>query len=170
MSDLQMRAYYYSFHSTGNQGIDLVLSAVACAGKAFHHTDSWTDECDFVTEPHEGKSPADWIQNAAIKAAATIAAQSTELLALRERVGKLERAAQAFTDKYAHLSDGFLGEIAKSKPGDLRIVQGILSMKAHVAHSILRTRGALSSPSTTIMPLTPQDQWLDPAREFRPEN
>jgi hypothetical protein len=68
MSDeLRMDAYYYAFRPTGIPEIDLILSAVACAGKAYHHTECWQDECEW--EPHEGTSPVAWIQNAADKAA-----------------------------------------------------------------------------------------------------
>jgi hypothetical protein len=65
--ELRMDAYYYGFGSTGVAEIDLILSAVACAGKAYHHTEAWQDECEW--EPHEGKCPVDWIYNAAVKAA-----------------------------------------------------------------------------------------------------
>ena len=65
---LRMDAYYYSFTETGNPEIDKILSAVACAGKAFHHTDQWNDENEFVTG-HEGATPVEWIQNAANEAA-----------------------------------------------------------------------------------------------------
>ncbi len=66
---LRLDAYYYGFTETGNRAIDRILSAVACAGKAFHGTESWNDE----TTPfpgHVGKTPIDWIQNAANDAAA----------------------------------------------------------------------------------------------------
>lgn len=62
-----MNAYYYSFDPTGVPEIDKILSAVACAGKAFHHTESWGDECEWA--PHTGNSPVEWIQNAANEAA-----------------------------------------------------------------------------------------------------
>jgi len=68
MSDIRMDAYYYSFQKTGIPEIDKILSAVACAGKAFHHTQDWCDECS-EWEPHTGKCPVDWIQNAANEAA-----------------------------------------------------------------------------------------------------
>ena len=42
MSDeMPMRAYYYSFAWTGTRPVDKILSAVACAGKAFHMTEDW---------------------------------------------------------------------------------------------------------------------------------
>ena len=67
--ELRMNAYYYSFSKTDSQSVNLILSAVACAGKASHHTDDWSNTCDFSYPPHEGRSPIDWIQNAANQAA-----------------------------------------------------------------------------------------------------
>jgi hypothetical protein len=64
---LRMRAYYYSFDETGVPEIDKILSAVACAGKFAHHTDSWGDEGEWP--PHTGANPVEWIQNAANEAA-----------------------------------------------------------------------------------------------------
>lgn len=71
-----MNAYYYGFDSTDDPVINRILSAVACAGKAFHHTDSWTEEAYDGTapEPLRGKTPAEWIQNAANDAAAEVRA------------------------------------------------------------------------------------------------
>ena len=70
MTDMRMDAYYYSFEPTGNSAIDTILSAVACAGKAYHHTDCWQDETRPYEDAHTGDCPVDWIQNAANKAAA----------------------------------------------------------------------------------------------------
>lgn len=67
---LRMRAYYYGFSTTTIEAIDLLLCAVAAAGKLFHHTDQWTSEIDYQVENVRGKSPVDWIQNAADDAAA----------------------------------------------------------------------------------------------------
>ena len=67
-NELRMDAYYYSFDPTGDADIDRILSAVACAGKAFHHTIDWQDECGPYLG-HAGNSPVDWIQDAANKAA-----------------------------------------------------------------------------------------------------
>lgn len=65
MSERRMDAYYYSFEKTGCGQIDEILSAVAKAGKAFHHTQYWGDEHEF----NEGeKSFIDLIQEAANKA------------------------------------------------------------------------------------------------------
>lgn len=65
---MRMNAYYYAFEPTGDAAIDRILSAVACAGKAYHHTDSWGEKCD-PYEGHVGDTPIDWIQNAANDAA-----------------------------------------------------------------------------------------------------
>lgn len=65
---LRMDAYYYSFEPTGVPEIDRILSAVACAGKAYHHTNDW-DEKTTPRPGHVGETPIDWIQNAAKDAA-----------------------------------------------------------------------------------------------------
>ena len=77
---MRLNAYYYAFNPTGVEAIDRILSAVACAGKAFHSTDDWGDEVwdyneagEKVPAPYEpflrGWTPVDWIQNAANDAA-----------------------------------------------------------------------------------------------------
>lgn len=63
MPELRMDAYYYGFTPTGMRCIDEILSAIACAGKAYHHTDRWNDSDD--GEP----SYAELIQEAANRAA-----------------------------------------------------------------------------------------------------
>lgn len=65
----RMDAYYYGFDPTGVEAIDRILCAVASAGKAYHHTQDWNEEQDHERENCEGKSPVDWIQNAANSAA-----------------------------------------------------------------------------------------------------
>lgn len=57
-----LRAYYYAFTPTGNADIDLILAAVASAGKMYHHTDGWSDD-DY------GPSCIELIQEAANRAA-----------------------------------------------------------------------------------------------------
>jgi hypothetical protein len=70
---MRMDAYYYKFDETGNVAIDKILSAVACAGKCFHHTEEWGDKVDSGYAPHlRGDSPIEWIQNAANDAAKEI--------------------------------------------------------------------------------------------------
>lgn len=69
---LRMNAYYYSFTPTGLELVDRILSAVACAGKGYHHTEDWNEEDDWRDTncpPFRGKSYVDWIQNAADDAA-----------------------------------------------------------------------------------------------------
>ena len=39
----RLNAYYFGFDSTGVPEVDAILSAVACAGKSYHHTDEWGD-------------------------------------------------------------------------------------------------------------------------------
>ena len=58
-----LSAYYYGFAPTGDTSIDLILAAVAKAGKAFHSTEYWTDD-------DHGPSCVDLIQEAANRAAA----------------------------------------------------------------------------------------------------
>ena len=48
MSDRYLRAYYWTFETTGNDTADAMLESVARAGKGFHCTsdwgESWPDE------------------------------------------------------------------------------------------------------------------------------
>lgn len=62
--DLNLNAYYFGFDSTGNEHVDLVLAAVAAAGKGFHHTEFWNEDFD-----DRGWSYIDLIQAAANEAA-----------------------------------------------------------------------------------------------------
>lgn len=71
--DLRMDAYYYGFEPTGVREIDLILSAVACAGKAFHETADWRNDAR-PYDGHTGETPEQWIQNAASKAAEALCA------------------------------------------------------------------------------------------------
>jgi seryl-tRNA synthetase len=77
MDKLRMDAYYYGFDETGVKEIDLILSAVACAGKAFHHTQEWNEDAS-PYEGHTGATPALWIQHAAQQAADAIATLTRE--------------------------------------------------------------------------------------------
>lgn len=63
--DRRLDAYYFGFDSTGNEHIDLVLAAVAAAGKGYHSTEWWGDD-----EDERGWSYIDLIQAAANEAAA----------------------------------------------------------------------------------------------------
>lgn len=76
---MRMSAYYYSFDPTGVQEIDVILSAVACAGKAYHHTECWQDECPSYEPDHfGGTTPQEWIQDAANRAAKVWQARQKE--------------------------------------------------------------------------------------------
>lgn len=70
----RMDAYYYGFVCTGIDAIDLILSAVACAGKAFHNTEDWTENSRPWHGRLRGRNPVEWIQNAAADAAAVLQA------------------------------------------------------------------------------------------------
>lgn len=106
MSDeLRMDAYYYSFEETGQDAVDLVLSAVACAGKAYHHTEDWNESCGAYHSRISGGSPREWIQNAANDAAKALADErAISAAAIRERdellvaVGNREFAISAAND------------------------------------------------------------------------
>lgn len=68
-----LSSYYYHFESTGVPEIDRILSAVAHAGKAFHHTDGWNDAAGTLSG-YTGTTPVEWIQGAANDAASKIKA------------------------------------------------------------------------------------------------
>jgi hypothetical protein len=68
---LWMRAYYFSFSPTGVELVDRILSAIAHAGKGYHHTSDWTEPTE-PEGPFRGTSYVDWIQHAAEDAAAEI--------------------------------------------------------------------------------------------------
>ncbi len=70
--ELRMNAYYYGFRPTGVRAVDEILSAVACAGKAYHHTDAWCD--GYGDEP----SYVELIQEAADRAANLLREKPTE--------------------------------------------------------------------------------------------
>lgn len=75
MTDLRMNAYYYSFKPTGCLEVDLILSAVATAGKAFHHTEDWNDPMG------NGQTPVQAIQDAAVMAAGCLGMWRDEMCA-----------------------------------------------------------------------------------------
>jgi len=43
---MRLDAYYYGFDPTGVEAIDRILSAIACAGKAYHLTEDWQEQCE----------------------------------------------------------------------------------------------------------------------------
>jgi hypothetical protein len=101
---LKFNAYYYSFEATGSYPVDLVLSAVARAGKAFHTTEDWSNEIEPYHPAFEGKAPVDWIQNAAVRASNR----------LKQLESILEDCAE-FIDGYVDVVDGDYGEPEPNK-------------------------------------------------------
>lgn len=79
---LRMEAYYYAFNETGVRCIDEILSAVARAGKGYHHTESW----------YEG-GYIDQIQAAAGRAAVLLKTAPDLLSALRACADRMAIAA-----------------------------------------------------------------------------
>lgn len=77
---MRLRAYYFGFNPTGVEAIDRILSAVACAGKAYHNTSEWQEDIEPYEDFLRGRTCAEWIQYAADDAAALL------LEALRESV------------------------------------------------------------------------------------
>lgn len=70
---MRMEAYYFAFDPTGNEAIDRILAAVASAGRACHHTRDWSESSGYTPGYLRGDTPVEWIQNAAIDAAAGVA-------------------------------------------------------------------------------------------------
>lgn len=87
---LNLDAYYYSFQTTGAQPVDEVLSAVACAGKAFHNTSDWNDE------EFDGITPAAKIQIAATLAAVEFRKLKGEVEALKGENSALTKEVDQF--------------------------------------------------------------------------
>lgn len=85
--DARMDAYYYGFDRTGIGAVDRILSQVADAGKAYHNTDSWSDEYEpGWARGGDTRSHVERIQAAAGDAAALFAELVAEVERLRARV------------------------------------------------------------------------------------
>ena len=65
-ADIRMQAYYYEFDRTGIGAIDLILSAVARAGKGYHHTEMWSYYDKDTGTPSYEQQIQDAADNAAI--------------------------------------------------------------------------------------------------------
>ena len=74
---MRLNAYYYGFTPTGVDEIDRILSAVACAGKAYPHTEDWKDATPKYEPFFRGDNPVDWIQSMADDAARALRAKSS---------------------------------------------------------------------------------------------
>lgn len=135
MSDLKLNAYYYSFAPTGQREVDLILHAVARAGKAFHHTSQWTeDEMAEFYEHCEGNTCVEWIQNAANKAAAELAALRADAAEAWRQVHLL-KAETSGPDGFATWKDAATDERvrrvkAEAEAARLRALNLALQQKA----------------------------------------
>lgn len=103
---LRFDAYYYGFTPTGSKFINRILSAVACAGKAYHNTVDWNDETHPYEKVFRGSTPIEWIQNAADDAADFLQAQREAQAAPPPTPKGLERwreilAEEMASDKHA---------------------------------------------------------------------
>lgn len=81
---MNLNSYFFKFEPTNNEAINDILSAVARAGKAYHHTSQWADENDL------GVSERDRIQLAAIVAAKTIEDLKGTIEKLESRLERIE--------------------------------------------------------------------------------
>lgn len=92
---LPMSAYYYGFDETGERAIDVVLSAVAVAGKSYHNTEDWGgDPRSDIT------SAAEDIQVAAHRGAQAVKRLRAELDQARKERDQLREALATLTDKW----------------------------------------------------------------------
>lgn len=79
--DRWLSSYWFTFDPTGVEAVDLVLAAVARAGKMFHSTEFWDDP---EMSLGDGPTPLEIIQRAANSAAALLADDGAAAVA-RER-------------------------------------------------------------------------------------
>lgn len=90
----RMDAYYYSFRNTGLAVIDSILSAVATAGKAHHHTEEWGEAGTWDDKPtHESR-----IQSAADESATLVRELVAELKTAREEARQWKSLWQQNTE------------------------------------------------------------------------
>ncbi|GGD11756.1 hypothetical protein [Aureimonas glaciei] len=113
---LFMNAYYFGFNETGCRPVDEILSAVAQAGKGYHHTEDWT------TPLHgTNTSYADMIQEAANRAANSLAAppslEAVKAEARREALEEAAKVAERFGSQPAPGGDGMGTRILQSVDG-----------------------------------------------------
>lgn len=76
-------AYYFDLEPTGDPAIDLILAAIADAGKSYHHTGDWADE-------DHGPSCVYLIQEAACRAAERDKADGQRLDRIAEIIEQVE--------------------------------------------------------------------------------
>lgn len=108
--DRHMDAYYYGFNATGEKLIDNILCSVASAGKAFHHTDRWSE--GGCTEVIQEAANAAKAEMARLKALAALAEDAMKLIDEMEcaveydPLGGLSKQADALRKRYDALAGG----------------------------------------------------------------
>lgn len=113
---LRMDAYYYGFDATGVESVDIILSAIAHAGKAFHHTEDWNNECgERGDERIKGKSAVDWIQNAAEDAAFTVKDLIARIDALKAQVAAQEQSHKDILQSVGEEATRQIAELTKDQ-------------------------------------------------------
>jgi hypothetical protein len=111
-----MNAYFYSFQPTGVLEIDTILSAVATAGKAFHHTEEWNEPMG------NGETPVQTIQDAAVLAAGCLGMWRDEMRADARREPFFSFYIDGRNEHGTHLLS-----VPGSSIDDLQHCKGILS-------------------------------------------
>lgn len=115
---MRMDAYYFGFTPTGIEVVDRILSAVACAGKAYHHTESWTEPATPYEDFLRGATCAEWIQYAAADAASALKAQDEKLARLGEaleRIVGLRNALEPISREAADVAAAALADAGAGK-------------------------------------------------------
>lgn len=108
-SDARMQGYYIGFDRTGVVEIDRILSALAWAGKAYHHTEGWNDDLDWDYGPFpKGTTVNDLIQKAANDAALTVEKHKDSLFKRGERWKAREAKAR---EEGLALAEGLLRKV-----------------------------------------------------------
>jgi hypothetical protein len=85
--ELRMNAYWYSSIKITVREFDIVLSAIACAGKGSHHADSWDTLPETTFYPFKGNSYIEFIQNAAIEVSDKIKSLEAQKAIMVEALG-----------------------------------------------------------------------------------
>lgn len=108
---MRMNAYYFGFARTEVEAIDRILSAVACAGKAYHHTQDWNDPIEPWEPFLRGETCAEWIQRAADDAAKALVDFKVREISARALLERWVEAADIGLDR-ERIADthAFLGE------------------------------------------------------------
>lgn len=105
--EVRMAGYYFGFAQTGVKPVDAILSAVACAGKAYHHTNGWEDDTEPYEDIHRGASPVLWIQHAASDCAELISRLSASYsAAVGERDLALAKVADLEHERLLVIAQG----------------------------------------------------------------